>query len=41
MLDQMGRGKTETRGLQTGMRLIREWNDTVHVVTVEDDGLAT
>jgi len=37
-LEQMGRGNTETRALQPGMRLIREWNGTVHVVTVSDDG---
>ena len=37
-LEQMARGKTETRALQPGMRLMREWNGTVHVVTIADDG---
>ncbi len=37
-LDQQGQAKTETRELRPGMRLVREWNGTLHVVTVEDDG---
>jgi len=37
-LDQLARGNTRTRATQPGMRLMREWNGTLHVVTVEDDG---
>jgi len=37
-LDQLARGRTTTRSAQPGMRLMREWNGTLHVVTVEDDG---
>jgi len=38
-LDQLMRGQTMTRDLQPGMRLMREWNGTVHVVTIDDDGV--
>ncbi|WP_252258542.1 DUF2924 domain-containing protein [Erythrobacter aurantius] len=37
-LDQLARGNTQTRATQPGMRLMREWNGTLHVVTVDDDG---
>lgn len=37
-LDQLARGRTETREVQPGMRLMREWNGTLHVVNVHDDG---
>jgi hypothetical protein len=34
-LDQLGRAKTVTRAAQPGMRLMREWNGTLHVVNIE------
>lgn len=37
-LDQLARGNTQTRTTQHSMRLMREWNGTLHIVTVEDDG---
>jgi hypothetical protein len=37
-LDQLATAKTETRDAQPGMRLVREWNGTLHVVTIGDDG---
>lgn len=37
-LSQMATGKTQTSVLRPGMRLMREWNGTLHVVTVNDDG---
>lgn len=37
-LDQLAAGKTQTRPPQAGMRLMREWNDRMHVVTIGDDG---
>lgn len=37
-LDQLARGKTTTRTIQPGMRLMREWNGTLHVVTIDEDG---
>lgn len=37
-LDQLASAKTETRDTQPGMRLVREWNGTLHVVTIADDG---
>ena len=37
-LEQYGAGKTETRVLRPGMRLVREWDGRAHVVTVDDDG---
>ncbi len=40
-LDQLGSAKTETRDTQPGMRLVREWNGTLHVVTIADDGTIT
>lgn len=37
-LDQFEAGRTITRTLRPGMRLVREWNGTLHVVTIEEDG---
>ena len=37
-LDQLARAKTATRAAAPGMRLVREWNGTVHIVTLGDDG---
>lgn len=37
-LEQLASGKTQTRSLSPGMRLAREWNGTLHVVIVDDDG---
>lgn len=37
-LDQLTAGKTETRRHEPGMRLMREWNGVLHVVTIGDDG---
>lgn len=37
-LDQLDAGKTETRSTEPGMRLMREWNGRLHVVTLDDDG---
>lgn len=36
-LDQLSRGKTSTRRTQPGMRLVREWQGSVHVVTIGED----
>ncbi|HKX80143.1 MAG TPA: DUF2924 domain-containing protein [Novosphingobium sp.] len=38
-LDQIAAGKTRTQATRPGMRLAREWNGTVHVVTVGEDGV--
>ncbi|RVQ64984.1 DUF2924 domain-containing protein [Croceicoccus ponticola] len=37
-LDQLADGATQTRDTRPGMRLMREWNGTLHVVTIEEDG---
>ena len=37
MLDQLGRGQTRTQAATPGMRLVREWQGRVHVVTVGED----
>jgi hypothetical protein len=37
VLDQIAEGKTRTRAVQSGMRLVREWQGQVHVVTIEED----
>lgn len=37
-LDQAASAKTVTSAVRPGMRLAREWNGTVHVVSVGDDG---
>ena len=36
-LDQLGRGETLTAPARLGMRLVREWQGRVHVVTVGED----
>jgi hypothetical protein len=36
-LDQLARGKTRTTRSQPGMRLVREWQGRVHVVTIDED----
>lgn len=36
-LDQLARGKTRTKAATPGMRLVREWQGRVHVVTVGED----
>lgn len=38
-LDQLANGKTKTRSLAPGMRLTREWNGTLHVVSIDVDGV--
>ena len=35
-LAQLAAAKTRTSDVQPGMRLVREWNGTIHVVTVDD-----
>ena len=37
-LEQLGAARTETRDVRPGMRLVREWNGTLHVVNVDDEG---
>lgn len=34
-LAQLAAAKTRTSDVQAGMRLVREWNGTVHIVTVD------
>ena len=36
-LDQLGRGETLTAPARPGMRLVREWQGRVHVVTAGED----
>lgn len=36
-LDQLARGTTRTKPPCAGMRLVREWGDRVHVVTIGGD----
>ena len=36
-LEQLAAGKTRTRAPAAGMRLVREWNGAVHVVTIGED----
>lgn len=36
-LAQIAAAKTQTRDVQPGMRLVREWNGTVHVVDVDEN----
>lgn len=38
-LDQLAMDKTTTRPARPGMRLVREWNGTVHQVTIGEDGV--
>ena len=37
-LAQLAASKTQTRSTTPGMRLVREWHGTVHIVTVGEDG---
>lgn len=37
-LEQIASQKTSTQDLQPGMRLTREWNGRLHVVTIDDAG---
>ena len=37
-LDQIGSAQTVTRNVKPGMRLVREWNGALHVVTITEDG---
>jgi hypothetical protein len=37
-LAQLAAAKTRTSPVQPGMRLVREWNGTTHIVTIGDDG---
>jgi hypothetical protein len=36
-LAQLAAAKTSTREIQPGMRLVREWNGKLHVVTIGED----
>jgi hypothetical protein len=36
-LDQLARGVTKTQPQSAGMRLVREWQGRVHVVTIGED----
>lgn len=38
-LEQIASAKTITRDAQPGMRLVREWNGKVHIVTIGEDGV--
>jgi hypothetical protein len=38
-LDQLARGLTRTTSAKPGMRLVREWQGKVHVVTIGDDSV--
>jgi hypothetical protein len=37
-LAQLAGGKTRTSDARPGMRLVREWNNSLHVVTIGEDG---
>ena len=37
-LAQLATAKTQTRNAVPGMRLVREWHGTVHIVTIGEDG---
>ena len=37
-LEQADNGKTKTEPTSAGMRLVREWNGTVHIVTIDEEG---
>jgi hypothetical protein len=37
-LAQLANGRTQTRSTSPGMRLAREWNGVLHVVTVDPEG---
>jgi hypothetical protein len=38
-LAQLSAAKTTTRAAQPGMRLVREWNGTAHIVIIGDDNV--
>ena len=38
-LDQIAGGRSRTSDARPGMRLVREWNGAVHVVTIGEDGM--
>lgn len=38
-LDQLVRAKTVTKSIQPGMRLVREWQGKLHVVTIGKDNV--
>ena len=38
-LAQLATAKTATRDVQPGMRLVREWNGKLHIVTVGEDNV--
>jgi hypothetical protein len=38
-LAQLASAKTVTREAQPGMRLVREWNGKLHIVTIAEDGV--
>lgn len=40
-LAQLAAAKTVTRVAQPGMRLVREWNGTAHIVTIGESGEVT
>jgi len=37
-LGQIEAARTQTRNVRPGMRLVREWNGTLHIVTIGHDG---
>jgi hypothetical protein len=37
-LAQLAAARTRTSAAQPGMRLVREWNGSVHVVVIDEDG---
>jgi hypothetical protein len=38
-LDQLAAGRSTTQEAKPGMRLVREWGGTLHVVTIGEDGV--
>jgi len=38
VLDRPGTGRSRAMPLTPGMRLVREWHGTVHVVTIDENG---
>jgi hypothetical protein len=38
-LDQIAGGRSRTSEAKPGMRLVREWNGAIHVVTIGEDGV--
>ncbi|MEZ0496010.1 DUF2924 domain-containing protein [Sphingomonas sp. IW22] len=36
-LDQIARGETRTDATRPGMRLVREWQGRMHVVTIDEN----